>query len=490
MAFPSPAHLLCAITDISPPLVLIYDPTDPDDRFCSRVEIAVSVFTLCPCVPSIRSHFADFITFLFEHRSDFRCTDAKSYMTLFQIRNKRFDAPFLLWQLPAVISNPRFFIDFLLHMKHVNDDFYQQFVNTPGSVDLILDRYVGLLGLTTPIFLIEFILTLFIEKVAKISDPTAVSSVLWDRFLGIFSAPDLTLSVESFRAALLVFNLSRFLFPPEHHVSWLMDLARAAFDIPHLHPICVNFILDQELPGFKMMWLCRLLMSRDSRDGADIRLLSRVVTRIGIQHPLRIVRFMLERATRDAILGPTIAFSVAPIIQCYWETSGSFRDWIDAFVRNCFQFVGISWVTSKYRNRRVTILTFFEAICRFELPFLTRPIVRYWSTLVNSRIVPEWPVNLQMKCDWDMEFEREVRSRTAKGFDIKHMLENLPLPEDAKAKQRAARARPGISVKKPVIAAPLVSKTRNVSLRPATTSIAVKITGTRSIGLRPRIVVK
>jgi hypothetical protein len=488
MILPTPVQLICALIDISPPLVLLYDSTDSDERFWPRIELAISVFTQSSSVPSLRARIPEFVTFLFDHRLDFHFTDIKSYMTLFQIRNKRFDAIFVLWQLPEVISNPRFFLDLLSHLKHIGDDSYQQFLNAPGSVDLILDRYVGLIGATTPIYLIEFILALFVEKIGKICDPTVASTVLWERFLVILGAPDLTLSVEAFRAMMLIFNLSRFLFPPEHHLAWLMDLLKATFDIRHLHLICVNFCLELDFPGFKIMSLCRLLMNRDSSNGSDLRLLSKLVTRVGIPHPLRIIRFLLEKATRNSFLGPTIAVSVAPIIQCYWETANSFREWIDLYIRNCFEFVGISWAISKYNNRRATILLFFEAIYRFELPCLTRMIVRYYSTLVNSAIVPEWSIDIQMGCDWDVDLEKETRSRMSKGFDVKHMLDSLPLPEDAKPKQRVARPRPSINVRKPVIASPHMPRTRNASLGPA--PVPGKITAARSISLRPRMIVK
>jgi hypothetical protein len=409
-------------------------------------------------------------------------------MTLFQIRNKRFDAQFVLWQLPEVISNPLFFLNLLSHLKHIGDESYQLFLNGLGSVDLMLDHYVGLIGPTTPLFLIEFVLTLFIEKVGKISDAAAASAVLWDRFIGILETPHLTLSVEAFRATMLIFNLSRFLFPPEHHLAWLMDLIRATFDIAHLRLICINFCLELDFPGFKMMSLCRLLMNRDSRDGLDIRLLSKLITRVGVPHPLRVVRFMLEKATRNSFLGATIAVSVAPIIQCYWETASSFRDWIDLFIRSCFEFVGISWALSRYHNRRATILMFFEAIYRFEVPCLTRMIVRYYSTLVNSGIAPEWPVDIQMNCDWDVDLEKETRARMMKGFDVKHMLDNLPLPEDTKPKQRTMKPKPVVTVRKPVIASPHMTRARNASLGPA--PAAGKVTVTRSITLRPRMIVK
>jgi hypothetical protein len=137
----------------------------------------------------------------------------------------------------------------------------------------------------------------------------------------------------------------------------------------------------------------------------------------------------------------------------------------------------------------MTILLFFEAICRFEVACLAGSIVRYYSTLVNSRILSELPIDIEVAPEWEVDFEKEVKSLMTRGFDMKHMLDNVTLPEDGKEKQKPSRPRPTLNMKKPVIAAPHVCRARNVSLGQGA-QLTVRIPTTRSIGLRPRMIVK
>jgi hypothetical protein len=197
---------------------------------------------------------------------------------------------------------------------------------------------------------------------------------------------------------------------------------------------------------------------------------------------------MFERATRNDILGMTIAVSVAPIIQCYWETSTPFRDWVESFIRTSFEFVAISRASAKYNNRRIRIVLFLESLYQLDVPCLTRLIASYYSTLVSSGVLPDWPLAFHSNLEWDMDYEREVKTHIARGYDIKRVLENLLLPDEGKVKQKTRVKIGGLTAKKgPVIASPLVAKPKKGSCGPQLSQRAAKIAASRSLALRPRM---
>jgi hypothetical protein len=105
----------------------------------------------------------------------------------------------------------------------------------------------------------------------------------------------------------------------------------------------------------------------------------------------------------------------------------------------------------KYRNRRITILLFFEAVVRFGFRPINHIITKLWSTLIVGGFAPNWPIDIPHECEKDFAFYTELERVLVAGFDLKHAMENVPLPE-----KKGARSQPKLIVHKlPVIASPL-----------------------------------
>jgi hypothetical protein len=471
--------MLFFLVEFSPPLLLVYETFASEDQFWSRLECAVASLTSDVNVPSTIRRFPDFVVFLHKHQLDLHFDEPRKVLKLLDVKPSIFDEKFILWKLPQTLSNPLLYLESFLAMKDANHLLFQNFIAIPGAVDLFMDRYIPLLGPTSPIPLIEITLSMFIEKVGKLTNPVDVAAAIWLGLSDVIRSPDLTTAAEGFRGAMIVFSLSRCLFPGEHHVEWLFDLLEIVSDRTELYSICVYFCGACDLAGFKPGRLCQGMIRHDSPDGTDIRLLSWIGIRTELRNPLFAIKYMFERGTSDSLLTQTAAVSVVPLLQRHFEPSLYVQDWVSRFVRVAFEFVAVSQRKMKYRNRRLTVLLFFEAVVKFGFRPINEIIIKLWSTLIVGGLAPNWPI--EIPGDKDCGFHAEVARGFAPGFDLKHAMENVALPEKP-ARKGPRNPQKLIAHRLPVIASPLrdVSPTRKMA-----NGTPIRLSQSRRQGIRP-----
>jgi hypothetical protein len=163
---------------------------------------------------------------------------------------------------------------------------------------------------------------------------------------------------------------------------------------------------------------------------------------------------MFERGTSDSLLAQTAAVSVVPLLQRHFEASLGVQDWVSRFLRVAFQFVAVSQRKLKYRNRRMTILLFLEAVVKFGFQPINHIITKLWSTLILAGFAPNWPIEIPRECDKDFGFHADVERVLEGGFDLKHAMDNVALPEKP-ARKSVRNMQKLVARRLPVIASPL-----------------------------------
>jgi hypothetical protein len=408
--------------------------------------------------------------------------EPRKVLKLLEVKPPVFDEKFVLWRLPEALANPLLYLESFLAMKASSHLLFQKFIAIPGAVDLFMDRYIPLLGATSPIPLIEIILFMFIEKVGRLTNPVDVAAALWLGLTDVIRSPNLTTVSEGFRGAMIVFNLSRCLFPGEHHVEWLFELLEIASDRTELYSICVTFCAACDLPEFKPGRLCHEMIRHDSPDGSDIRLLSCVAMRTALRNPLFAIKYMFERGTSDSLLARTAAVSVVPLLQRHFEASLYVQDWVSRFARVAFEFVAVSQRRMKYRNRRMTVLFFFEAVVKFGFRPINHVIVKLWSTLIVGGLAPNWPIGDPLRVREVLRNPR--RAREGIGGRIRPQTRNgeRPPPREARREVRTqpSEARPAQAPRHRV-AAPRYKPGKEDGKRDHRPALPVMETGRRAV---------
>ena len=452
---PSVGQILWKLLAVAPALYLAYDRGECDELFWPRLEQAVSEITGTMDFPSPKRRFPEFVGFVYENLQQLASKTPKVVSKVIELRRKTNDPGFLLWSVPEVLGNPGLYFDVLIYLRSRKSEVFRCFVNGVGNVDLLFDRYLPMMSGAAPVQMVGFLLSLYIERIRYMANAAECSETFFNTLIGVVGSKNASLSVEVFRGLVLIFSLSKCLFPDEHHAKWMADLVNATIENPMLRVMTVNFCIQMQQPGFKSMDLCRALMNCEVCDGWQLLLLGKAVMGMTIKTPVVIAKFLYEKGTRDEIMAVTCAECLAPVYEKYGNNA-QMNEWVGKFMRKCFLFVAVSSERHRYRNRVNTILCFYEALMSINVEPVNDLITKYFSTVVALGFVKCPMYDIPYDAVVDFALRADIDGALKTNMNVKQAMEYNPIGEAPKV--ASARQLTAVKRKRPTITLPTKTK--------------------------------
>lgn len=440
---PSVSQMIIALIQISPPLVILYENTKDDQIFWNRLTQIIRELTHENSVPSPISEFDDFVVFLFDHQSQLEIKTSEKIILLFNLLDQDLTHLFFLWRVPEIFSDPQLYIETLYLMKIIRHPTWRKYTTTPGNVDMIFDRLIPLISINSPQVLIELTVSLFVEKIGFITNQLEIADQLFNQFIKIISAElsdsskYISMIISAFRAASFIFILTQGRFNQQHHWNWASELLSSILNQSNLTQIGLSFLIKHRPNKFSKIKICQEIIQKiQSEDSLPLSLvkvdslqfdpilLFYLTDLLLSSNPKKrppLLSFFFE-------IGISHSFYRLTIIECLKKLlvgqkyDMSFKNTIGNLIKHCFDFIGLSTISNKYKNRRETIINFFDSLDTLEIDFINKPLRTFYSSLIASGKIMPQGVRIKDNDDIDLDFIHNLDSLTKKPFNLKQIL--------------------------------------------------------------------
>lgn len=460
--------IIFALINFSRPLLLIYDGSETDDVVYQRFHRVVAVLTERKDIPDPLTKFPQFIVSFYQNRDKITVKTPEQAIKLLECLPHPADPNFLMWKYPEAISNPELYIQTIFLMNKTQNHIWKVFISLPGSIDLIFDRFMPLLGPKTTVCCIELLTLLIVERFRLFTNQDQIVSQFWEHLIPLLTSHLQDVVLAAFRALSFLFFLTRPKLSQHQLTSRLKQIIDETQDHQFLRIIVASFVLRQEVSSFKPSYL----MKNGIKSPLDFQVIAMIFSYGDVSKRLPYVQMVFEAAVSDIIY---LNLSIQTLSELLPKTKQ--RDWISVFIRRAFQFVVLSQHALKYENRAHLIMVFMERLYQINIEWLSSLISKYFSILKNTGSnVLMYHIREESTLT-DPNFISEIDTFKKNKINIKTMLSKIQEPSQSCFPPVAGRAK---SMKRSTVVA-------NHSSRPSITSPAnVRSSALAKKGVRPK----
>lgn len=366
------------------------------------------------------------------------------------------DPKFIIWDLPEALNNDNFiYFSVLLELSDTNNSIWINFSKTPGSLNLLFDHYLPLIGPSSDIVtaqLITLIDSLFRnpELYENIKMPKKQANNFWFKLMRIIGCSEnVAVITTAFCIAKSLYLQMTPLMQKNVKIDWLNNLIDASsngttnsyrefykissdYEIKTnysaknrlyspfeykkaneqkkvvlsyrycpVHYQVLEFIFSLNTPNFKYVTLCKNLIHQGISSPDDLFYIQRCLMVPKIKKPFLGLKFLLKVSTTDKIWSSLATQMLyEPLLR--FSKLGGVQTLLSEYVRRCFIFIGVASLRQKYGRKRMMILNSFRALyCDVGLDWLNSIIMKYYAALVFSKkmkhVIPDFSLRNQKK---------------------------------------------------------------------------------------------
>ena len=342
---------------------------------------------------------------------------SRDVVRILRLHPKRHAPHFLMWTVAEALNDPLLYFCTIIDLIEGNEETWETFASTPGSINLFLNKYLPIIGPSprpceATSALIRMMWLIFERNRDVMALPKKQCKIFWARLLATIRGSENSIAAIAFCAACFVFaEVSVILTKQKRHMM-LFDLLLSTSHPSPLHYQAIEMIMKWDLPKFRYMTMCKSLVLQGLHNPLDLCYIERILMLPDIKKPFYGIKFLFVTATCNKIWSHAATETLLrPLERC--KDMDPLIVWASIFLRRAFLFVGVCRIRKKYRVRQVLVMEMFERLLSLKIDWMTTVITGCYLGLFSRRRPPiQLPITETKNIDNCIAMEAEKMAKT------------------------------------------------------------------------------
>lgn len=386
-----------------PILALLSDSITNTNQYWRRIQrIMMQMSSKNKEIPCPFQRFKQFILSFYQFVKELDAKSISQVLVSLECIPQTYDPQIILWRIPFVIDNPKFFLTLLDVLYISNHSIWNNLISFDGGCDLILDRflpYIIPISENDPKETKDFNMITINMVVSALLN----QSRLPDLFESFFNSILLILkngtsnqSIHCFRLLINLFKSNRFNISTEQLNNYVKLFAESSITNPLLKPFVGPFVLSLNIETLSIIFLSNLYL-RNIPDQNDILFIERNLINSS-ENANSIILRLLSLSTTDKIYCATYLHAINSLKSLFASNMPS----VSFFIKRAVGFIIIAKSRNSKRRTVSMIFDLLKTLSNLGHEWLKNEVSNGAAILLASQKVPLAFVNSlrpSIQCD-------------------------------------------------------------------------------------------